>query len=213
MTTVYRHRRLDTNEIFYIGIGKTEKRPYSKAGRNKHWKNIVNKAGYSVEIISKVDTWEEACELEQFLIQEYGRKDLGTGILVNMTDGGEGIVNQVFSKKHKTKLSKARTGKKLSEELKQKISESRKGYKTSDETKLKMSEAQTGRFVSEETRQKMSEARGGHKHPRAKKVINTKTGVIYNTIKEAAEKEGLNRTTLTRYLNGRLKNKTTLKFI
>lgn len=90
---VYRHRRLDTNEIFYVGIGKTKKRAYSKHQRNPHWYNIVNKTDYSVEIIAEVDTWELACELEQLLIQEYGRKDLGLGSLVNMTDGGDGAVN------------------------------------------------------------------------------------------------------------------------
>ena len=32
---VYRHIRNDTNEVFYIGIGKTEKRAYSIHSRNK----------------------------------------------------------------------------------------------------------------------------------------------------------------------------------
>ena len=30
MAIVYRHIRLDKNEVFYIGIGKTEKRAYEK---------------------------------------------------------------------------------------------------------------------------------------------------------------------------------------
>jgi uncharacterized protein involved in tellurium resistance len=32
--------------------------------------------------------WEEACKKETFFISYYGRKDLGLGSLVNMTDGG-----------------------------------------------------------------------------------------------------------------------------
>lgn len=30
MILVYRHRRLDTNEIFYVGIGSRKERPYKK---------------------------------------------------------------------------------------------------------------------------------------------------------------------------------------
>lgn len=45
MALVYKHIRLDTNQVFYIGVGKTDKRPYSKIYRNKHWHNVVNKAG------------------------------------------------------------------------------------------------------------------------------------------------------------------------
>ena len=50
---VYRHRRLDTNKIFYVGISKTKnfKRAYSKNNRNIHWKRIVNKTDYNVEIL------------------------------------------------------------------------------------------------------------------------------------------------------------------
>ena len=59
MAVVYKHTRLDTNEIFYIGIGKTEKRAFSTYSRNKHWHNIVNKAGYTVEILFAGLTWDE----------------------------------------------------------------------------------------------------------------------------------------------------------
>ena len=89
MAVVYRHRRLDTFEVFYIGIGKTEKRAYSKKSRNKWWKNIILKTEYSVEIIIEDISWKEAQEVEVLLISEYGRRDLGLGNLVNLTNGGE----------------------------------------------------------------------------------------------------------------------------
>ena len=54
---VYQHIRLDTNTIFYIGIGKNLKRPYSKNYRNNYWHNVVNKAGYKVEILFENQTW------------------------------------------------------------------------------------------------------------------------------------------------------------
>ena len=89
-TLVYQHRRNDTGEIFYIGIGN-EDRAHSKHQRSNWWNSVVNKHGYSVEILQTNLTWQEACKEEKRLIKLYGRKDLGLGTLVNMTDGGDGI--------------------------------------------------------------------------------------------------------------------------
>lgn len=92
---VYRHYKKNTNEVFYIGMGKEVnfRRSRSKRYRNNHWHNIVNKYDFNVEIVAENLTEQEAIELEIFLIQSYGRLDLGTGCLVNMTDGGEGVFN------------------------------------------------------------------------------------------------------------------------
>jgi len=62
------------------------------------WKNVVNKAGYRIEVVYDNINWEEACKKEKELIKKYGRKDIGTGNLVNMTDGGEGAINCKHSK-------------------------------------------------------------------------------------------------------------------
>lgn len=42
---LYRHIRLDTNEVFYIGVScnANYKRAYSKTHRNQFWENIVKK--------------------------------------------------------------------------------------------------------------------------------------------------------------------------
>jgi hypothetical protein len=88
MALVYQHRRKDTNEVFYIGIGRTKKRAF-KFGRNPYWNNIASK-GYDVDILIEGISWEQAQEVEIGMIQSYGRLDRGTGILANMTDGGEG---------------------------------------------------------------------------------------------------------------------------
>jgi len=124
ITYVYRHRRLDTNEIFYIGIGSTNnyKRAYNKNTRNKHWINIINKTKYEIEIIYENLDWNTACELETLLIKEYGRKDLGLGTLVNMTDGGDGITNKIWTDESKSKLSQSSKGKKISNKTKEKMS-------------------------------------------------------------------------------------------
>lgn len=133
---VYRHRRLDINEIFYIGIGKSKSRAYQIRSRNEFWKNITNKTDYSVEIIAENLNVEDAKELECFLIQEYGRKDLGLGQLVNLTDGGDGCIN--FSDITKNKISQSLKGKFQSEETKLKRSISLKNtWKCPELRKLK----------------------------------------------------------------------------
>jgi hypothetical protein len=107
MAYVYRHIRLDKNEIFYIGIGSDNegkyKRAYSKCERNKHWLSIVSKSDYEIDIILDDLTWEQACQKEEEFIKLYGRKDLNEGSLVNMTNGGEGTIN--WSKESKQLLS------------------------------------------------------------------------------------------------------------
>ena len=94
---VYQHRRKDTGEIFYIGIGR-KYRPYIMNNRNKMWKNIVNKTDYDIEIVNSFDNRKDAENLEIQLIKKYGRRDLGLGTLVNMTDGGDGCEGRVWTK-------------------------------------------------------------------------------------------------------------------
>jgi hypothetical protein len=100
---VYRHRRLDNNEIFYVGIGN-EKRPYSKEVRNNLWNKVINKTNYTIEVLYTNLNKTDAIDLEMLLISEYGRKDLNTGVLANLTDGGEGLSNYKMSESTKLKL-------------------------------------------------------------------------------------------------------------
>lgn len=110
---VYRHRTLDTKQVFYVGIGLPN-RPYKKNGRTLYWKNIVNKHGYSIEIIKENISWTDACELEELLILEYGRRDLKTGTLVNLTNGGDGVKNYKFDKEVVQRIRKQNLGRKHS---------------------------------------------------------------------------------------------------
>jgi hypothetical protein len=88
MAIVYQHRRKDTNEVFYIGIGENKKRAYVY-GRNPHWNRIVNKYGYEVDILVDGCSWEDACQIEIGMIADYGRANLGLGLLANLTNGGD----------------------------------------------------------------------------------------------------------------------------
>lgn len=107
MPYLYRHIRKDTNEPFYIGIGSSPnyKRAFSKRERTKLWKFIVAKTDYKVEIILDDLTWKEVCLKEIEFINIYGRKDLGKGSLVNLTNGGEGAFGRTVSSKTKLKIS------------------------------------------------------------------------------------------------------------
>jgi len=116
MAVVYLHRRKDTNEVFYVGIGRRKKRAFARAGRNPHWHRVVDKYGYDVEIAFDKLSYDESLVIEQELISLIGRSDKGDGPLVNMTDGGEGTLgfepwnkDKPMSEKSKLKLSNTLT--------------------------------------------------------------------------------------------------------
>ena len=79
---VYRHIRLDNDQVFYIGMG-TKDRPYQITGRNQYWDHIYMNHGHRVEIIAKNLSEEDALDLEALLIESYGRLIEG-GTLVNL---------------------------------------------------------------------------------------------------------------------------------
>jgi hypothetical protein len=113
---VYRHIRLDKNIPFYIGIGKDISRPYNKKDRSIFWKSIINKTEYTTEILFDNLTKEQAIEKEVEFIELYGRVDLKTGTLCNMTCGGEGTgeLNEDLEFIRRKKIISSLTGKKKS---------------------------------------------------------------------------------------------------
>ncbi len=127
MAIVYRHHRLDKNEVFYVGIGNKEARAFDMINRNHIWKGIKSRSEVQVEIVARDLSWELACELEQLMISEYGRIDLHSGTLANLTDGGDGSFGVKQSDYTKRKRSNSLLGIKRSEETRRKTSEARKG--------------------------------------------------------------------------------------
>ena len=110
-THLYLHTKKGTSEVFYVGIGNA-KRPYYKGKkRNKFWKSIVSKYGYEITILADNLTWTQACDMEIYLIGYYGRRDLGTGTLVNHTDGGDGTTGYIMSAEEKAKIGAGNKGK------------------------------------------------------------------------------------------------------
>ena len=103
---VYVHYKKSCGTPFYVGKGKGF-RCTSKHGRNPFWKRIVAKHGLIVKVVqSGIQEWY-ALELEKELIALHGRRQDGTGVLVNMTEGGEGVSGHIMSVESKSKISKA----------------------------------------------------------------------------------------------------------
>lgn len=107
---LYRHVRLDTNQVFYVGIGtKGRRRKYKRAECTKHrnsfWKRIVSKTKYEIEILFHSDDRTFILEKEKEFIELYGRANLGEGTLCNLTDGGEGNIGVIVSEERRKQIS------------------------------------------------------------------------------------------------------------
>lgn len=106
-----------TNLPFYVGKG-TLNRCYdhlknldSKSHKNNKIRKILD-SGNQV-IIRKVfwtDNEQEAFTEEKRLILLYGRKNIKTGMLTNLTNGGEGVSGWIMSNKQRMKISKRVSG-------------------------------------------------------------------------------------------------------
>jgi hypothetical protein len=181
---LYEHYKPDTDEIFYVGIGGP-KRPYGRESRNIMWQRIVAKyGGFDVRIVINDLTWEQACDLEIFFIAVYGRRDLNLGPLTNMTDGGDGVPN-------------------LSDASRNKMIQSRMGNKNGvGNTNFR------GKSHTEENKVKLTAVLAKNRSDNSKLVLNTATGIYYDSAREAATAGCINPVTLTNQLNGRYNNKT-----
>jgi hypothetical protein len=218
MAYVYRHIRIDKNEPFYIGIGSdiTYKRANEKARRSEFWKKIVAKSDYEVEILIDDITYEEAKLKEIEFISLYGRIDLGNGTLANLTDGGDGTPNRIFTSEHKKKLSLSQIGKEKSDKQKEKLRIYRIGKINSPEARAKISNANKGRKNSEALMDLLRNRKGqnnpvfgirGADNKNFKGFIQVfKNGVYlgrYEGIRDCAESLGVTATKVSAVLNGR----------
>jgi len=97
---VYEYLREDGTP-YYVGKGQ------GKRWRDKHSVAVPPKE--RVTFVQENMLEQDAFRLEEELILKYGRKDLGTGILRNLTSGGEG---QTPGPEVRAKLSAIKKGKK-----------------------------------------------------------------------------------------------------
>ena len=169
----YIYRRKDGTP-YYIGKASTRKRIFAKnhnVSVPKDWSRIFTQQWASEE---------EALTMEIWWIHLFGRKCNNTGVLRNLTSGGEGQSGRVDSKEtrlkkslallgkpkseeHRMNLARINTGKKHSDETRRKIGDIKRGLKQTPEVIARRVAGRAGYSPSVETRRKQSESnRGKH---------------------------------------------------
>lgn len=151
------------NLPYYIGKG-CNKRAWRKRPLETQPPTDLSKIVILEHNLSEIG----AFALERRYILWYGRQDIGTGILLNLTNGGEGASGKVHTANTRSKMSKSRRGRPHSKEHAEAISKAsigklgtNLGKKFTDEHKAKISAAHKGKTFSAESRAKMSASMKG----------------------------------------------------
>lgn len=178
-----------------------------------------------------------ALKLEVETIAKIGHKNIGP--LANITSGGEsqnGHYNSFFGHKH-TELTKMRmrlggvgnrSKRTISEETKNKISQANKGRTRSADAIQKYKKAKLGTTHTQETKDKISEALAGriftdehirklklkaHKRKIIQMDLNDMVIMTFDSVKEAALRTGVPRTSITACCRKRLKHAGNFKWV
>lgn len=124
---------------YYIGKG------HGRRAWNKHKRGMLPKDPSRIKILLDRMNEKDALEAERDLISLLGRKDLGTGCLCNLTDGGEGTAGRFYSpsSQHREALSLSMKGKSKSPSHKTAISSSLRGKKKTASHRAKISRARS----------------------------------------------------------------------
>jgi hypothetical protein len=164
-------------EPFYVGKGKN-KRMYDHIKEAKKYStsteikgnelkiNQINKifnngTGFPILIVEDNLTEKQAYELEKQLIAKFGRVDKKTGCLTNMTSGGEGFNNPVFSLKRKENEMQTKYN---NPEILRKMGEKRKLFNKNNPEKEKL------RIYKSKKSRIKNKSQQGTKHPRYVKI-------------------------------------------
>jgi hypothetical protein len=151
MKTFYTYAFLREDRTpYYIGKG-SGKRAFK---RNSHERKCP--PAERILILKSNLTEEEAFRHERYMIFIFGRKDLGTGILHNFSDGGEGPSGVKRSEETRRKIADAKRGENnpmKRPEVAEKVAEKRRGKPNPEQA-----ERMRGKTQSDETKKKRSEA-------------------------------------------------------
>lgn len=168
MNNFYTYVYHDGPTPIYVGKGKG-KRAHShlKKSHNPFLKNKLAKMKREGREprIQIIDAPGEAAafEMETLLIAMIGRHDLGTGPLLNLTDGGEGLAGQVISEESRARMSVAQKARCARPEVMAKLRETAKASWIDPNTRaarsIGISKVKTGKPRDEETKQTISKTK------------------------------------------------------
>jgi hypothetical protein len=152
---VYAYLREADQSPYYIGKG-SGKRAYTEH------RNVRIPGNKELIVILKDGlTNDEAHELEIKFINQYGRKNNGTGILHNKTDGGEGTSGATLTEHTRKRMSDASKGVSKSTSHRENISKALTGRQRSLDHSANISAALKGRVIPAHTRLNMKAAQTG----------------------------------------------------
>lgn len=209
---VYIHRTSDCNQPFYVGKGTRRdssdeyRRAFDSHRRKRMWKGVAGRHGFIVEIHAEFFAENDALRHEAELIAEFGRRETGAGTLVNHTDGGVGCSGYKHKPESVERIRSALTGKRLTAERRAKISVAISGIRHPGWGKKQLA------ITSERKRASMQGVQLGGNSPLAKKVVDTKSGRIFPSTRDAAEYLGMPMSTMATKLRGDRTNNTSLEF-
>jgi group I intron endonuclease len=130
----------------YKGSGVMLTRAFKKHG----------KENFTCVLLEAVETKEDLNSREIFWIDKLNSRDPRVGY--NITAGGEGTIGYIHTEEAKTKMSRAKKGKPLTDAHKKAIGLASKGHSMSNISKEKLRESRLGTKHTDETRRKMHEA-------------------------------------------------------
>lgn len=198
---VYLHIKSSDGTPFYVGKGKGDRCSYIHR-RGSFWDNVVNKHGFEVLMLEDNLNETLAFDLECYWIDRIGRRDLGTGPLINLTGGGEGTSGRIVSDKERKRIGNMNRGKTFSKETREKISEAMKKRLAKDPL-IGPKNGMYGRVHPKEWRENHSNMISSENNPKSKLVLDVQTGVFYYCIREVADAFDINYSTLKSGLNNK----------
>lgn len=204
---VYRHYHADSGLPFYIGKGTRNskndsyRRAFDVHRRKASWKSSSAKHGLIVEVVAEFFFESDALAFEADLIAMHGRRDLGTGTLINHTDGGAGCSGFKHKPDSIERIRAANQGRRLGSDSRRKISAALSGSRHPG----------YGRRQSTETSERKRAAMLG-KNMNGRSVLDRSTGVVYESVLAASRATGIPARTLANYLHGERKNRTEMEF-
>lgn len=209
--------------------------------RSLVWKRIVAKAGHTVEVLADFFNEQDAFDMEKLLIAQYGRLPAGQLCnLTDGGEGHSGLVASAETRRKMSESAKgtvrteaqrqavSRAQRGVPNPVEQCLAHSIRmtgkgnpnfGTKNSPETIAKRVASRGSKcsganhpfFGKKRPPHVVAKFSGGNA-VRARKVVDDATGIVYGCIKEAAASVGKSHSVVQRWLAGKRRNPTALRY-